>query len=241
MTGRRSAARPASTSSDGWRRFYALRRRSPGHRLPDPGATRPPTTPAAAAARWSPRTATTSRSAWCWSRTCSSGSRRHDPRVRLDDDEPRRLLHGHRGGQPLPLPPLLRAQSPRAVTQLELELQGEVDKYLYAVFLLSLQNEGAVSARLRELLFQRYRLDERLSRRAGRALPRGQRPGLPVLRLARRRASCGARRLAELRARGAPLLPPRPAGEAGDDRPGSTESGARFVRLHKVWQSLTFH
>ena len=58
---------------------------------------------------------------------------------------------------------LFRAASGRAVTQLELELQAEVDKYLNAVFLLSLQNEGAVSARLRELLFQRYRLDERVS------------------------------------------------------------------------------
>src|SRR5262249_52907992 len=46
----------------------------------------------------------------------------------------------------------------RQVTQLELELQGEVDKYLSAVFLLSLQNEGAVSPRLRALLFRHYRL-----------------------------------------------------------------------------------
>lgn len=55
------------------------------------------------------------------------------------------------------------ARSERTVTQLELELQGEVDKYLNAVFLLSLQNEGAVSRRLRELLFREYRLVERLS------------------------------------------------------------------------------
>jgi hypothetical protein len=48
----------------------------------------------------------------------------------------------------------------RSVTQLELELQGEVDKYLCAVVLLSLQNEGAVSPRLRELLFRHYRLKE---------------------------------------------------------------------------------
>lgn len=51
----------------------------------------------------------------------------------------------------------------RSVTQLELELQGEVDKYLSVAFLLSLQNEGAVSARLRELIFRRYRLAENLS------------------------------------------------------------------------------
>ena len=55
------------------------------------------------------------------------------------------------------------ARSARSVTQLELELQGEVDKYLNSAFLLSLQNEGAVSARLRELIFRRYRLVENLS------------------------------------------------------------------------------
>ena len=53
---------------------------------------------------------------------------------------------------------LFCARSGRTITQLELELQGEVDKFITAVCLLSLQNEGAVSARLRELLFQRYRL-----------------------------------------------------------------------------------
>jgi hypothetical protein len=55
------------------------------------------------------------------------------------------------------------ARADRSTTQLELELQGEVDKYLTACFFLSLQNEGAVSTRLRELLFQRYRLAEGLS------------------------------------------------------------------------------
>jgi hypothetical protein len=58
---------------------------------------------------------------------------------------------------------LFRARISRSVTQLELELQGEVDKYLSAAFLLSLQNEGAVSRHLRELLFRRYRLAEGLS------------------------------------------------------------------------------
>lgn len=53
---------------------------------------------------------------------------------------------------------LFRARSDRPVTQLELELQGEVDKYLTAVFFLSLQNEGAVSTRLRHFLFGSYRL-----------------------------------------------------------------------------------
>lgn len=85
-----------------------------------------------------------------------------DPRVRLDDrnldafctatEEVSHFVYL-----------LFRAGSDRGVTELELELQGEVDKYLNAVLLLSLQNEGAVSARLRELLFRRYRLDERVS------------------------------------------------------------------------------
>jgi hypothetical protein len=55
------------------------------------------------------------------------------------------------------------ARASRSVTQLELELQAEVDKYLTAVFLLCVQNEGAVSPRLRELLFRRYRLAAPLS------------------------------------------------------------------------------
>lgn len=58
---------------------------------------------------------------------------------------------------------LFCARKSRSVTQLELELQGEVDKYLCSVFLLSLQNEGAVSTRLRELLFRSYRLAGDLS------------------------------------------------------------------------------
>jgi hypothetical protein len=53
---------------------------------------------------------------------------------------------------------LFCARSARTVTQLELELQAEVDKYLCAVFLLSLQNDGAVAARLKDLLFRQYRL-----------------------------------------------------------------------------------
>ena len=55
------------------------------------------------------------------------------------------------------------ARTARSVTELELELQAEVDKYLTASFLLCLQNEGAVSRRLRDLLFRRYRLGETLS------------------------------------------------------------------------------
>jgi hypothetical protein len=53
---------------------------------------------------------------------------------------------------------LFCARTGRTVTQLELELQAEVDKYLCTVFLLSLQNDGAVSPRLKDLLFRHYRL-----------------------------------------------------------------------------------
>jgi hypothetical protein len=53
---------------------------------------------------------------------------------------------------------LVCARTARTVTQLELELQAEVDKYLCAVFLLSLQNDGAVSPRLKDLLFRHYRI-----------------------------------------------------------------------------------
>jgi hypothetical protein len=55
------------------------------------------------------------------------------------------------------------ARFERSTTRLELELQGEVDKYLTSAFFLSLQNEGAVSARLRALLFKDYDLPSRLS------------------------------------------------------------------------------
>jgi hypothetical protein len=64
---------------------------------------------------------------------------------------------------------LFCASRQRTVTQLELELQGEVDKYLNAVFLLSLQNDGAVSSRLREMLFRDYQLaDDMTPERAER-------------------------------------------------------------------------
>ena len=55
------------------------------------------------------------------------------------------------------------ARHGRLTTQLELELVGEVDKYLAAADLLSLQSEGALSKQLRELLFRRYSLAEGLS------------------------------------------------------------------------------
>jgi hypothetical protein len=55
------------------------------------------------------------------------------------------------------------AGAERSVTQLELELQAEVDKYLTAVALLSVQNDGAVTPGLRQALFRRYRLVDGLS------------------------------------------------------------------------------
>lgn len=58
---------------------------------------------------------------------------------------------------------LFCARCERSITQLELELQGEVDKYVTAVVFLSLQNEGAVSPRLRDLLFRHYRLADGMS------------------------------------------------------------------------------
>jgi len=58
---------------------------------------------------------------------------------------------------------LFCARKGRTITELELELQGEVDKYLNAVFLLSLQNEGAVSSHLRGMLFQEYQLVDGLT------------------------------------------------------------------------------
>ena len=55
------------------------------------------------------------------------------------------------------------ARGERTVTQLTLELQAEVDKYLTTALLLSLQNSGAVSARLRAHLFLEYHLASGMS------------------------------------------------------------------------------
>src|SRR6185295_5914830 len=82
--------------------------------------------------------------------------------LRLDEADPRVKLDGSNLGPFCTLTEevshfvylLFCAHAARSVTELELELQGEVDKYLSATFLLSLQNEGAVSAQLRRLLFR---------------------------------------------------------------------------------------
>ena len=58
---------------------------------------------------------------------------------------------------------LSRARLDRPVTQLELELQGEVDKYLVVLFCRGQADEGALSERLRQLLFTRYQLVAGLS------------------------------------------------------------------------------
>ncbi len=85
-----------------------------------------------------------------------------DPRVRLGDGnlEPLCVLTEEVSHF---LYLLFCARSGRSITELELELQGEVDKYLTASCLLSLQNEGAVSRQLRGLLFRRFRLREGLT------------------------------------------------------------------------------
>jgi len=53
---------------------------------------------------------------------------------------------------------LFCARVSRTVTELELELQGELDKYLTVTVLQSLQNSGCFSPRLRQRLFRHYRL-----------------------------------------------------------------------------------
>ena len=90
------------------------------------------------------------------------GVARSDPRVRLDASNLAALCTLTEEVSHF-LYVLFCARCGRSVTQLELELQGEVDKYLTAVSLLSVQNEGAVSRRLRDLLFRGYRLRENLA------------------------------------------------------------------------------
>ncbi len=86
----------------------------------------------------------------------------HDPRVQLDESNLNAFCTATEEVSHF-LYVLFCARFERSVTQLELELQGEVDKYLCSVFLLSLQNEGAVSSRLRDLLFRHYHLAPALS------------------------------------------------------------------------------
>ncbi len=94
--------------------------------------------------------------------------RRSDPRVRLDSanlsafatatEEVSHFVYL-----------LFCAEVERSVTQLELELQAEVDKYLVALAFLSLQNDRAVAPGLRQALFRQYHLVENLpSERAER-------------------------------------------------------------------------
>jgi len=83
--------------------------------------------------------------------------RERDPRVRLDEsnlgpfatltEEVSHFVYL-----------LFCAQAPRSVTQLELELQAEVDKYLTVATFFALQNEGALAPGLRQALFRRYHL-----------------------------------------------------------------------------------
>ncbi len=90
------------------------------------------------------------------------GVRERDPRVRLDasnlgpfatlTEEVSHFVYL-----------LFCAQAQRSVTQLELELQAEVDKYLTVATFFALQNEGALAPGLRQALFRRYRLVDGLS------------------------------------------------------------------------------
>jgi hypothetical protein len=90
---------------------------------------------------------------------------RRDPRERLDGDNLGAFCTAAEEVSHF-LYLLYCARRERPVTRLELELQAEVDKYLVAALLLSVQNEGALSSRLRELLFRRYRI-------AGHVSPEG--------------------------------------------------------------------
>jgi hypothetical protein len=89
----------------------------------------------------------------------------------LARDDPRRGLHRRNLGAFCTLTEevshfvllLFCATRSRTVSQLELELQAEVDKYLCALALLSLRDEGALSARLKELLFREYHLVDGLT------------------------------------------------------------------------------
>ncbi|HVO13389.1 MAG TPA: hypothetical protein VMX54_21805 [Vicinamibacteria bacterium] len=90
------------------------------------------------------------------------GLRERDPRVRLDGsnlgpfatltEEVSHFVYL-----------LFCAQAQRSVTQLELELQAEVDKYLTAATFFALQHEGALAPGLRQALFRRYRLVDGLT------------------------------------------------------------------------------
>jgi hypothetical protein len=90
------------------------------------------------------------------------GLRERDPRVRLDSanlgpfatvtEEVSHFVYV-----------LFCARADRQVTQLELELQAEVDKYLTVATFYALQNDGAVAPALREALFRRYRLVDGLT------------------------------------------------------------------------------
>jgi hypothetical protein len=88
--------------------------------------------------------------------------RARDPRVRLDADNLGPFATATEEVSHF-VYVMFCADAERSVTQLELELQAEVDKYLTAVSYFSLQHEGAVAPGLREALFRRYHLVEGLT------------------------------------------------------------------------------
>ena len=90
------------------------------------------------------------------------GLQERDPRVRLDGDNLGPFATATEEVSHF-VYVMFCAEAERSVTQLELELQAEVDKYLTAVAYLSLQNEGAVAPGLRQALFRRYHLVQGLT------------------------------------------------------------------------------
>ena len=90
---------------------------------------------------------------------------------RLETNDPTQLLHGQNlhdfwvalEGISHFLYFTWNAGYERRVSLLEMELQGEVDKYIMAAFLFHRQQQGAVPARLHQHLFQNVTYDARLN------------------------------------------------------------------------------
>ena len=217
-----SAGRRAALLVDVQRRLealYALEPQAPVTDFLIPRGRAPGATRAAAAAPSSPRTGTACRSGVVLEPAVRT---RCSPRTtrgcRLDRAQPRLLLHRHRGGQPLRLPALLRARRALGDRSWSWSCRPRWTSTSARCSCCRLQNEGAVSSRLRELLFRHYRLARARhapSGRSGTARPASSRTA----------TAAGWR---PVPAAGPPggaavpwpaLLPPRPAREAREDRP----------------------
>ena len=116
------------------------------------------------------------------------------------------------------------ARAERPVSQLELELQAEVDKYVTC--LLASEPAPEVSAALRRRLFGDADYEPDLDRRRARPLSRRERQRAAL----RRVAGAGVRRAAQDprdARRAAPVLPARPGRQARVDRAGRRTRGLR--------------